>query len=429
MKKIKEISIPSRGKLFDQLLLMSRQFDDCVIFNSNDYEDDYGKYHLLAAFGSRQKVECFSQSFRTLEVAMTASKDWWFGHLSYELKDELEALHSSKEKYFDFQPLHFFQPLHLLKWKRNEEHAEWWSVDESELEKALAAKYAPSGKEEAYSELLPVLKKDEYLERFKELKEEISYGNIYEVNFCQSFSTHSEIDPYQTFSKLNANSPMPFSAFYKNNDSFLISASPERFMAKRGNRLICQPIKGTAKRSADSIEDDEIKEKLKNDLKEQTENVMIVDLMRNDLSKTAKRNSVEVKELFGVYSFPQVHQLISTVVSDLSDEHSAVQAIAEAFPMGSMTGAPKIKAMELIEEWETNRRELYSGSVGYFDPDGDFDLSVVIRSLLYSDRSKYLSLTVGGAITDLAKGEDEYNECLLKAKAIFDFTNRTAEIA
>jgi para-aminobenzoate synthetase component 1 len=213
---------------------------------------------------------------------------------------------------------------------------------------------------------------------------------------------------------------MPFSAFYKNESNFLMGASPERYIRKVGEYIYSQPIKGTIKRGQNKVEDEQLKQELRQDLKEQTENVMIVDLVRNDLSRTAAKGSVKVEELFGVYTFPQVHQLISTIKSTLSDKFSMFDVIDTTFPMGSMTGAPKISAMQLTENLEKSRRELYSGSVGYISPKGDFDFNVVIRSLLYNAESGYLSLTVGGAITKMAEAEKEYNECMLKAKAIFD---------
>lgn len=391
-----------------------------MILNSNNYPDPYGKYEFLAAFGTHRKISANEQSFQQLDRFLKEKNSWVFGHLSYELKDEAEQLTSTHSKQFGFSQLQFFEPKHLLVWRRGEEKAAWYTQDEKEWMEVVSRHLENTSTVLEFPPFKASLTKQEYIRRVNALKEEIRYGNIYEVNFCQNFTAHAAIDAPHAHLYLNQRSSMPFSAFYKSNMDHLLCASPERFMAKRGKKLICQPIKGTAKRSADPIEDAKIKDELKNDLKEQTENVMIVDLMRNDLSQTAARNSVKVEELFGVYSFPQVHQLISTVVSELSDNYSSVDALQKAFPMGSMTGAPKIKAMQLIDLWENSRRELYSGSVGYFDPEGDFDFNVVIRSLLYSEEKKMVSLTVGGAITDLAEAEKEYAECLLKAKAIFD---------
>jgi para-aminobenzoate synthetase component 1 len=150
---------------------------------------------------------------------------------------------------------------------------------------------------------------------------------------------------------------------------------------------------------------------------------MIVDLVRNDLSRTATKGSVEVEELCGIYTFKQVHQMISTVVSQVENTTSAVEIIKTTFPMGSMTGAPKISAMKIIEELEETKRGLYSGAIGYFSPEGDFDFNVVIRSILYNSKNQYLSFSVGSAITSEATAEGEYEECLLKAKAMFEVLN------
>jgi para-aminobenzoate synthetase component I len=217
---------------------------------------------------------------------------------------------------------------------------------------------------------------------------------------------------------LNAISPTPFSGFFKLKDRYILSATPERFLCKRGNKLISQPIKGTAKRSADLAEDLRIKAALKVNIKEQSENVMIVDLVRNDLTKSAVKGSVKVDELFGIYSFPQVHQMISTISCELDPTVDLIEAIRNTFPMGSMTGAPKIKAMELIDQYERSKRGVYSGSFGCISPTGDFDFNVIIRSILYNAEEQYLSFQVGGAITYAANAEEEYEECLLKASAI-----------
>jgi para-aminobenzoate synthetase component 1 len=213
-------------------------------------------------------------------------------------------------------------------------------------------------------------------------------------------------------------SAAPFSALYKLHDKYLICASPERFLAKRENQLIAQPIKGTAARSADAAEDDRLKTMLQNSAKEQAENVMVVDLMRNDLSKVCDSGSVHVDELFGLYSFPQVYQLISTISGTVKNDLSFLEIIQAMFPMGSMTGAPKQRVLELIEQYEPTARGIFSGSLGYLSPDGDFDLNVVIRSIMYNDTARYLSYQAGSGLTFYSDAETEWEECLLKAAAI-----------
>ena len=221
------------------------------------------------------------------------------------------------------------------------------------------------------------------------------------------------------YSILNTISPTPFSTFYKLNNQYLLCASPERFVKKDGDKIISQPIKGTAKRDlTNKTRDEQLKQQLINSQKEKSENVMIVDLVRNDLSKIAARNSVQVDELFGIYSFPQVHQMISTVSATIKDEIDFADMLKASFPMGSMTGAPKYRVMQLIEEYEQTKRGIYSGSFGYITPQNDFDFNVVIRSIVYNEQTKYVSYQVGGAITHYSNAEDEYEECLLKAKAM-----------
>jgi para-aminobenzoate synthetase component 1 len=212
----------------------------------------------------------------------------------------------------------------------------------------------------------------------------------------------------------------PFSAMFNWGDKYLMSASPERFLKKKGNKIISQPMKGTAPRSANPAEDSEYRERLRTSEKDRAENVMIVDLVRNDLARSCKPGSVQVDELFGIYTFPQVHQMVSVVSGELQNDMHPVDVIKHAFPMGSMTGAPKVMAMRLIEEMEESRRGMYAGSIGYFTPDMDFDFNVVIRSILYNDTTKYISIHSGGAIVFDSDPEEEYKECLIKVKGLRD---------
>ena len=263
------------------------------------------------------------------------------------------------------------------------------------------------------------ISKESYLEKISKVLDHIHRGDIYEANFCMEFfAENTIINPFEKFSTLNEISQPPFAVFFKNNKHFLLSATPERYLRKEGDTIISQPIKGTSKRFSDPIADEKSKNDLALDPKERSENIMITDLVRNDLSKTAQKGSVEVKELCGVYSFLQVHQMITTITSKLDAQYAAVEVIKTTFPMGSMTGAPKIEAMKIIEEWEETKRGLYSGAVGYFTPNGDFDFNVVIRSIFYNQEKKYISFSVGSAITSKSIPEKEYEECLLKAKAM-----------
>jgi para-aminobenzoate synthetase component 1 len=354
---------------------------------------------------------------------------WIFGAMSYDLKNEVENLHSKNTDNIGFPLLHFFVPEIVLQIKK--ETITVCFDDTLISEKRAADIYELTFKAAEISEhneqqkqrcnIASRISRNEYISAVTQLKQHIQKGDIYEINFCQEFyAENALINTADTFKRLNAISQAPFSAYYNTPDHCLICSSPERFIQKQGKRLMSQPIKGTAKRSENKEEDASFKEQLKNSTKERSENVMIVDLVRNDLSKVAKRGSVNTDELFGIYSFKQVHQMISTVSCQIKDAIAFTDIIKSTFPMGSMTGAPKVSAMQLIEKYESTRRGLYSGSIGYINPEGDFDFNVVIRSIIYNRNTRYLSFMVGSAITDKSEAESEYDECLLKAKAMFD---------
>ncbi|MBB5639204.1 para-aminobenzoate synthetase component 1 [Pedobacter cryoconitis] len=398
-------------------LQWANQFEVCCCFDSNEYTDPYSRYDFLLAAGAKHQLNAATgDAFKALQTFSLKHPGWLFGLLSYDLKNEIEDLTSAHENKLDFPDLFFFVPQYLIAVKNGNIEILAGTPDLLDtihkIRKSAFSSPAPL-------EMKPKMNKETYLDKVNELRAHIARGDIYEVNFCQEFfAENASINPYEVYLNLNELSPTPFSGFFKLDSNYILSASPERFMCKRGSRLISQPIKGTAKRSKDQTEDELIKIALKNDLKEQAENVMIVDLVRNDLTKSAVPGTVQVDELFGIYSFPQVHQMISTISCELDPALHPVEAIQRTFPMGSMTGAPKLRAMELIEETECSRRGMYSGTFGYFDPEGDFDFNVVIRSILYNEQKNYLSFQVGGAITFASSAEAEYEECMLKASAI-----------
>jgi para-aminobenzoate synthetase component 1 len=264
------------------------------------------------------------------------------------------------------------------------------------------------------------ISQQEYISIINKLKQHILRGDCYEINFCQEFFAEStDINPFDIYKKLGTVSPNPFSALYRMNDQWLICASPERFLKKQGNKILSQPIKGTSIRiKNDEGRDEQSKYELLHSTKDRSENVMVVDLVRNDLAKICKEGTVKVDELYGVYSFPQVHQMISTVSGELDSSNSFYDIIKATFPMGSMTGAPKKSAMELIEKYEQTKRGIFSGAVGYISPDRDFDFNVVIRSIMYNAASGYLSFQAGSGITFYSDPEKEWEECLMKAEAM-----------
>ena len=270
----------------------------------------------------------------------------------------------------------------------------------------------------------PRQSKSDYIRQINFLKDQIQQGNLYEINYCQEFyaenvHTNSILPIYHALNKVTK---APYSLFYESERWMIAGASPERFIARKGNKLISEPIKGTAPRGETPEEDFRLKEQLASSHKDRTENVMIVDLVRNDLSRIATKGSVHVDELFGVYSFPTVHQLISTVSCQLNDEVTFSDILKATFPMGSMTGAPKVAAMELAEQTERFTRGIYSGAAGYIAPNSDFDLNVMIRTLLVDRMNKSASCGVGGAITIFSDPEEEYQECRAKVGKILDAT-------
>lgn len=415
---------------------LNERFDRVCIFDSNENEND--KKHLLSskliALGATQEI-CIHTSLNALsdlQQFCNTNKGWIFGYLTYDLKNEIEQLSSDNTDKLGFPQLHFFSPKVVLKIENDTVSVFYNDEIVSEKEAKEIFDFVFSTETKKIVEKLKSIKiqskitQEEYIHSVEKLKEHIRKGDIYEINFCQEFFAENvTLNTTEIYKNLNAISGAPFSAYCKFDSHYLMCASPERFLQKCSNKLISQPIKGTIKRSNDKETDEQLKNELLNNVKERSENVMIVDLVRNDLSRIAKKGSVTVDELFGIYSFKQVHQMISTVSCEVVPQITFTEIIKSMFPMGSMTGAPKISAMRLIEKYESTKRGLYSGAVGYISPDGDFDFNVVIRSILYNSENKYLSFMVGSAITDKAEAQQEYEECLLKAKAMFEALRNT----
>ncbi|UYQ93322.1 anthranilate synthase component I family protein [Chitinophaga horti] len=392
--------------------------------DSNKYEFPYSEYEAILAAGAVANISCDAgNAFETLRDFHNEHQDWLFGHLSYDLKNETEALTSELPDFKSFPDLHFFVPDILLFARNGEVEIGGHNVNRkfanSIYEDLLALNPEKEGKKEKLPPLQLRVTENYYLDAVKAIQEHIAKGDCYELNFCiESYVQGITLKPLPLFNQLNEVSPAPFASYYKNEDQFLLCSSPERFLKKKGDQLISQPIKGTIKRLDDPEADAAAVKALENSPKERSENVMIVDLVRNDLAHTALQGTVKVEELCGVYSFPQVHHLISTVTATLDKQFHFTDAIRHAFPMGSMTGAPKVRVMELIEQYEKTKRGLYSGSVGYITPEGDFDFNVVIRSILYNADSLYLSFQTGSAITTYSDAKQEWEECLLKAAAM-----------
>ena len=345
--------------------------------------------------------------------------NWIFGHLSYDLKNEIESLHSSHPDHILFPDIFFFRPEILI--SINEKELSIECRDPGLVFREISRSPVEiSGFSGAPVKISNRIRQDEYLSIIRILKHHILRGDCYEINFCQEFfCEQTHINPLEVYYRLIEISPNPFSALYRLGDKWLICASPERYLKKSGERILSQPIKGTSKRILEDRHLDGMsREHLLHSQKEKSENVMVVDLVRNDLAKICSEGTVKVDELFGVYSFPQVHQMISTISGDLEEGITFCDIIRASFPMGSMTGAPKLRVMELIEKYEKTRRGIFSGAVGYFSPDGDFDFNVVIRSIMYNAKSGYLSFQTGSGITFGSDPQQEWDECQLKAEAI-----------
>ena len=417
----KHISEPKLLK--KQLLIWSQQFREIVFMDSNDYPQQYSNYDCVLAVDAFTSIKTDSyNAFEGLKQYQQTTKDWIFGYLSYDLKNDVEPLQSNNFDGLDFPDLFFFQPKKIFLLKGDQLEIQYLSLCDDEFEEDFdEIVKSEESKSHIVNEItiLQRISENSYIEKVSKMLTHIHKGDLYEANFCMEFyAENASIEPVEKFQKLNEISQPPFAVFFKNNKHFLLSASPERYLKKQGDLLLSQPIKATAKRSSDPVEDEKSKIQLASDPKERAENIMITDLVRNDLSHTAQKGSVQVTELCGIYSFMQVHQMISTITSKLDPQYGVIDALKTTFPMGSMTGAPKISSMKIIDQLEESKRGLYSGALGYFTPDGDFDFNVVIRSILYNQEKRYVSFSVGSAITSLSSPEKEYQECLLKAKAM-----------
>lgn len=404
-------SIPSNEENKKNLIRSVNQNQKyfCLL-NSNNYKDTYSSLEWKLSYGHRiLYIHTHEGAFEKLKSFLSDKNA--YGFLGYDLKNEVESLSSKNPAFIDFPELFFFEEDNAI--EESEGHLNSsQGIDFDWIDKASTPQ-EPS----AY-EINQRVSKAEYIQLIHQIKQHITEGDVYELNYCIPFEINNiEPDPIELYFKLNTRSSNPFSGILKMDHLYILSASPERYLCKRDSKLVSQPIKGTIKKTEDLERD---KQLLLSSEKERAENVMIVDLVRNDLSRSAKTGSIQVEELFGIYTFPQLHQMISTVSAELKEGVDKIDAIKHSFPMGSMTGAPKVKAMELIEKYEVFKRSAYSGAMGYIEANGNFDFNVLIRSIFIDTEAKKLCFNVGSAITIDSDPEQEYEECLLKAKAIFE---------
>ena len=403
------------------MLNFFKKFSIFCFLDNHGYEFDKSVEWVAGAGTRNTFVPGDGINFTDVDLFISANPDWIFGHVSYDFKNQVEELYSTNSDGIGFPEFLFFIPEIIFILKENE---------------LSIGVYPGHNPKQIFDEIIsfvtgnlnqtkPVVfksrfKKEEYIETVKKLQAHILQGDCYEINFCQEFYANDTIiDELSVYLNLSELSPNPFAAFYKYEDKYLMCASPERYLKKTNRTIISQPIKGTARRITGNVKkDDQEKISLSNNEKERSENIMIVDMVRNDLSKICSEGSVFVKELLAIYSFPQVHQMISTVSGNLRKNITFSEIFKSTFPMGSMTGAPKKKVMELIDKYEKTKRGLFSGTVGYINPDGDFDFNVIIRSILYNSTNGYVSIQAGSAITFKSDAENEYEECLLKIGAM-----------
>lgn len=404
----------------EKVLNWIQQFDTFCFLDNHQYTIQPHTQECLAAAEKKRSFKVLpGDSLGQLQNFIHSKKDTWlFGHLNYDLKNELENLSSRHDDFIGFPELFFFEAAIVIRIDERQMIIE--ANDPGKIYNEIINAVNTLSFETAAIDIKNRITKEEYISIVRQLQQHILRGDCYEINFCQEFFAGKVIiDPLNIYKQLTAISPNPFSALYRLNDRWLLCASPERFLKKEGKKILAQPIKGTSKRiPGDNEKDAQNKAQLFSSDKDRAENVMVVDLMRNDLSRICKEATVKVDELYGIYSFPQVHQLISTISGELKDDISFSDIIRATFPMGSMTGAPKKRVMELIEQYEKTKRGIFSGAVGYISPTGDFDLNVVIRSIMYNSASGYLSFQTGSAITFYSDPEKEWDECLLKAEAI-----------
>lgn len=350
-----------------------------------------------------------------------------FTCLSYDLKNELEKLTSENIDSIEFPLVVMWIPEYVVCFSEDEVKLLQGVQTVEAIEKAMdlynQIQTNQSFQHKEKISFQPRISQDAYINSVRCVQEEIQYGNCYELNFCQEFFAEhvSDLDVVSLFNAIHNQTRAPFSVLMQFEHLSVLCFSPERFIKKKGGRLLSQPIKGTIRRGKDESEDLQLQKKLQSDAKEVSENVMITDLVRNDLSRIAKKGSVAVEHLCALQTFETVHHLVSTIVCEVENDIPFHEVLRASFPMGSMTGAPKVSVMQLIEKYESFRRGLYSGSIGIIHPTGDFDFNVVIRSLLYNKEKEVMSCSVGSAITMKSDPEKEYEECLVKVNKILQF--------
>lgn len=398
-----EIEFENLDKVKKALYVFFNQFEVCCILDSNQHYDQFqlGEYEFLAA-ANRDYIQSKLDKIESFK-----SSKWTFLQINYPEIDGNAILRA-------FSPL-IMASIQLQSQKLVLEYLGENREEGLRLFSAIKGSIADEITFKANIEhhLVPEIDKETYVNTVEAIREDILNGKYYELNYCTRFSEVILIeDMLPLFWQFNQDNGSPFAAYSKWPDLVLAGSSPERFLRKKGNKLISQPIKGTNKTAGE--ENQKQLEKLKNSEKDRAENVMIVDLVRNDLARVCKAGTVVVDELFGAYPFRKVNHLISTISGNLNEDIGLREIFEATYPMGSMTGAPKLEVMKHINMYENEPRSAYSGTLGYIKPNGDFDFNVVIRTYAYLPLSGKLIYNAGGAITFDSVAEEEYEECLMK---------------
>lgn len=416
-----ELQITDLALTKQLILAFTEAFETCNYYDSNEINSplNYDRFECLAAFGCIEKVKGnFKQICHQIEI----EERWVMSYFAYETNEKFNTN-------TDLEDVEngCYIPEIVLAVRRQSTVLEFInngisdSIFNQYVEQFKKCVISSSTNHDLPLIFVACTPKSSYIENVEAIKKQIIEGDFYEINYCQKFLYEGALkQPLKTFEALNKKSPTPFAAYVKNASFTILCTSPERFLFKDQQHLVSQPIKGTNKRMQNSENERQI-ELLKNDAKELAENVMIVDLVRNDLGHVCASGSIKVEELCKVYPFALVNQMISTVSGQLIQNSSFTSIFTALFPMGSMTGAPKIEVMKNIAIYENEKRGIYSGCIGYKMPNGDFDFNVVIRTIIEDKLNNNVSFHVGGAITYDSDPEKEFEECLLKANGFYNF--------
>ncbi|MCB0537992.1 MAG: anthranilate synthase component I family protein [Bacteroidetes bacterium] len=407
-----------------QCIVWASQFSTFLCLDNNYSKDKYHQEEFVIAVDAVNKIELqnTNNAFEKLKTYHAENEQTIYGYLSYDLKNDVENLSSKNKDNLNFPELYFFSPRYEIKIKDNTCIINRNYIESIYIKDAIEAVDVSTEISLNKIEWKKRVSKTTYIETVEKIRKDIEEGTVYELNYCyENYTENINVNPLSIFLRINEQVKAPFSSLIKLNDKYVLSFSPERFMQMQEGKMISQPIKGTRKKGSGAKENKALKQDLLQDEKERAENVMIVDLVRNDFARSAITGTIKVDELFGIYEFENIIQMISTVSAQKRENINAIDALKLCFPMGSMTGAPKIKAMQLIEQYENTKRGVYSGAIGYIKPNGDFDFNVVIRTLLYNATRQYLSYQVGGAITYDSKAEKEWEETIAKFQSVLGY--------